>query len=200
MPVGDNPIGSRAEDRLDRGAFVDALAHTIRGIDPSQGAVLGLLGAWGMGKSSVLNMLQETLGQEPALATIRFEPWLFTGANELVSVFFAHASSELGVKVSDSDGKKIAKLFDEYGQSLSVLKWVPLAGTWLDRFGSIADVVAKWRKGRNDKAAELNRRRERLTELLRNRADPIVVIIDEIDRLPPGKLPLSYFHEDRTHR
>lgn len=186
--AGDNPINNRTEDKLDRGPFVDALAQTIRTIDPSQGAVLGLLGSWGLGKSSVLNMLKETLQQEPPLVTIAFEPWLFTGTSELVSLFFAHMSAELGTNATDRTGRKLARLFGQYGQTLAILKWVPLAGSWLDRLGDIAGIVAKVQQKRHDKAAELSQQRKELTRLLRDRETPIVVIIDEIDRLLPHEV------------
>ncbi len=186
--AGDNPINSRAEDKLDRAAFVDGLAQTIRSIDPSQGAVIGLFGPWGLGKSSVLNMLKEALNQDPPLVTVTFEPWSFSGARELISLFFAHMSAQLGAKAPDRKVRKIARLFGEYGQTLAVFKWVPAAGTWLDRLGSVAGFLANVQQKRSDKAAQLNNQREELTRLLRDRTQPIVVVIDEIDRLLPSEV------------
>lgn len=49
---GDNPIGSRAEDRLRRTGFADHLAFALRGASADQGLVVALIGRWGSGKTS----------------------------------------------------------------------------------------------------------------------------------------------------
>ena len=49
---GDNPIGSRAEDRLGRTGFADHLAVALRGASADQSLVVALIGSWGSGKAS----------------------------------------------------------------------------------------------------------------------------------------------------
>ena len=51
---GDSSIGSRAEDRLGRGRFVEHLAAAFRGASADQGLVVALVGSWGSGKTSIL--------------------------------------------------------------------------------------------------------------------------------------------------
>jgi hypothetical protein len=185
---GDHAIESAAQDKLGRGPFVRALAQAVRGLDASQGAVIGLVGPWGLGKSSVLNMLGEELTHEPQLVTVRFEPWLFSGASELISLFFADISGQLRGMHAGSKSERLADLLDTYGQSLGVLKWVPVAGPWLDRAGSIAKFFNKAASKRMDEARKLTTRRDQLTAELKTRDTPIVVIIDELDRLRPHEV------------
>lgn len=187
MP-GDHAIESAAQDKLGRGPFVRALAQAVRGLDASRGAVIGLVGPWGLGKSSVLNMLVEELGNEPQLLTVRFEPWMFSGASELVSLFFADVSRQLRGMHAGSKSDRLADLLDTYGQSLGMLKWVPVAGPWLDRAGSIAKFFKNAAGKRMDEARKLTTRRDQLTAELAKRDTPIIVIIDELGRLRPHEV------------
>ena len=78
MP-GDHPICGRGEDALGRAPFADGLAELVRSADASRGVVFAVLGPWGAGKSSVLNIFAESLTENPALVTVKFDPWLFSG-------------------------------------------------------------------------------------------------------------------------
>jgi hypothetical protein len=60
-----NPIISRAEDRLGRAGFADYLAQALRQAPADQGLVVALMGDWGSGKTSVLNMVKERLAGTP---------------------------------------------------------------------------------------------------------------------------------------
>lgn len=190
MP-GDHAIVSAAQDKLGRGPFVRALAQAVRGLDASQGAVIGLVGPWGLGKSSVLNMFVEELANEPQLLTVRFEPWMFSGASELISLFFGDISRQLRGMHAGSRSERLADLLDTYGQSLGMLKWVPMAGPWLDRAGSVAKFFNKAAGKRMNEARRLTARRDQLTAELAKRDAPIVVIIDELDRLRPTRCATS---------
>jgi predicted KAP-like P-loop ATPase len=186
MMPGDHAIRSRSEDKLGRGPFVDSLAQAVRQLDASQGVVIGLTGSWGLGKTSVLHMLTEELAREPRLVTVAFEPWLFSGTDELISLFFADLSAQLKVKLPKGD--KLIELIDTYGQSLGVLKWIPVAGPWLDRAGSVAKFFNKAARKRLEEARTLTSQRERLSTVLAERSNPIVVVIDDLDRLRPHEV------------
>jgi len=57
----DRPIIKRREDRLGRAAFADSMAAAIRNWHGKDSLVLALYGPWGSGKSSVKNMVLESL-------------------------------------------------------------------------------------------------------------------------------------------
>jgi predicted KAP-like P-loop ATPase len=63
---GDNAIKSRSEDRLGRSGFADQLTAALLTESADQGLVAALVGPWGQGKSSVLNMVKEQLEVETA--------------------------------------------------------------------------------------------------------------------------------------
>ena len=60
-PRGDRAVRSRAEDTLGRVPFADALARQVAGAKPAEEVVFGLVGPYGSGKTSLLNMLAEAL-------------------------------------------------------------------------------------------------------------------------------------------
>ncbi|MBM7331833.1 hypothetical protein JS562_54835, partial [Agrobacterium sp. S2] len=55
------------------------LARSLLELDASQGIVVGILGAWGRGKSSFVNLMREEFEVAQAIPVIEFNPWVFFG-------------------------------------------------------------------------------------------------------------------------
>lgn len=63
MPLDpDRPILANEQDLLGRRPLVARLADWVRDAPLDEGFVIGLTGPWGSGKTSVLNLLEESLG------------------------------------------------------------------------------------------------------------------------------------------
>ena len=171
----DQPITNKAGDILGRSSFSDSIAGYIRNLPYSHGFTVAVMGEWGSGKSSVLNMVAEVLAEEGNdVVVLRFNPWLFGGTPELLGRFY----SELGAQLGQDDSEKlkeIAKTLSKFGQSLAPL--VPLPGTT-----SVAlffdQLVHAWAR-----SPSLLSQRDRLTQLLNESDCKIVVLVDDIDRL-----------------
>lgn len=180
-----NAIGSRTEDRLDRAGFADHIAAALRGASATYGLVVALVGAWGSGKTSVLNMVKEQLGTDPSRTVLTFNPWMFSGREQLVGAFFEQIAGQLRLK-----GKHEGALADQligYGQALSPLVFVPVAGAWLGRISSIATAVGQARSTRKHPDPVETQRRA-IEHALSELADPIVIVIDDLDRLSPAEV------------
>ena len=54
--VGDNPIRRREDDLLGREKPARSFASQVLELDASEGLVVGVLGAWGSGKTSFVNL------------------------------------------------------------------------------------------------------------------------------------------------
>jgi hypothetical protein len=66
-------------------------------IDASQGAVVGVLGAWGAGKTSFVNLARAEFSRQ-AVTVLDFNPWMFSGSEQLVESFFIElAAPGLGI-------------------------------------------------------------------------------------------------------
>ena len=84
------------EDLLKRGPLVDQLAGWVLGAPASDGFVIGVTGPWGSGKTTVLGLLEKRLAG--AATVIRFDPWLFSTADDLVLRFFEEVAATLARK------------------------------------------------------------------------------------------------------
>lgn len=183
-PAGDNPIKTWRQDRLDRRATAASLAAEYRALDTSEGYVTGLMGPWGSGKTSLVNLVREELAKDPAIPVLDFNPWMFSGADALINSFFREISAQL----RDQDARDYGKLADEladYGELLGPFTWLPVVGVWAGRLKSLLSAVKAVRE-RNQKSA--HEQKAKLTEALAELGQPFVVVIDDIDRLTSAEI------------
>jgi predicted KAP-like P-loop ATPase len=179
----DEPITRRAEDRLNRLRLTEAIADQVIHSPPGQGFVIAIDGPWGSGKTSAMNMIGEVIADRSDAVILRFNPWLFSGTEQLVARFLQELSIQLGEKAgSDERLRNIAERLAAYGEVLAPLVWVPFVGPWAARLGSLATAAGKTR--RKDKAApsvlaQQQKVRAALAELDRR----VVVFVDDLDRV-----------------
>jgi energy-coupling factor transporter ATP-binding protein EcfA2 len=175
-PFGDNPISTAQDDALGRGPLAEAFARTVLGLDVSSGAVVGVLGPWGSGKTSFVNMAR--LGFADAnVPVLDFNPWMFSGAEQLVESFFVELSAQLKLRPGLGEiGKELA----EYGEAFVGVDWLPLVGPWVVRARGAASVLGRYLQRRQEGSQG---RRTKLTKALEQLEHPVVVVLDDIDRL-----------------
>ncbi|MBQ1054496.1 AAA family ATPase [Micromonospora sp. C32] len=176
--ISDNPIDRAEQDLLQRSTGAANIARGIRDVDASGGYVVGVVGPWGSGKTSIVNMVGEALRREPALPVIEFNPWMFSGTDELVQTFFRELAAQMRLK--DPKVAAIAESVNTYADLLSPVEALPLVGAWFSRFRGAAKVVAEYQEKRKGSIAD---QRHKLSTELAKLDRPIVVIIDDIDRL-----------------
>ena len=101
MYNSDFPISTQSEDALGRASYARNLARTITKYGIVDSLCIGLLGPWGCGKTSILNMMIEEIEEidreANSLLVIRFEPWNFTSTDQLLNQFFMVLANELSV-------------------------------------------------------------------------------------------------------
>lgn len=160
----DRPISNSNEDKFKRYNFSKRIAETIINRKSDEGLVLGIYGAWGEGKTSVLNILEKELNLEPNIIVVKFNPWRFTTEETLVLNFLTNISEALDRQLN-SLTEKIGKFVQKYGSASSVFN------IDLSKIGeSLSDTALEDLKNRvNDFLKESNRK--------------VVIVIDDIDRL-----------------
>jgi predicted KAP-like P-loop ATPase len=174
MILPDSPITKKDKDLLNRFPLAKKISELIKNHHNDESFVIGIEGRWGSGKTSFVNLIRQELKDDVFM--INFNPWNFTGQNELIEDFFASLISVLHTsKTEDEDIKKIKK----YALKLTRKSEV-----------SFSPEVSFW--GINVKAEELfkffaeknlEEERENINKLLRKLSKRILVIIDDIDRL-----------------
>ncbi|WP_084360044.1 KAP family P-loop NTPase fold protein [Janibacter anophelis] len=177
----DAPITSSGEDNLGRAPVAHDFAESIRELNASQGLVVGILGPWGHGKRSFINLMREKFAAAPALTVVDFNPWMFSGSNQLVNFFFTEIAAELNVHSKSRFGKT-ADWLAQYANILKpVSQLVPLPGA--AAVGEVAVAALGGLAATTDAEHSAKKVREEITKELVSLARPIVVVIDDIDRL-----------------
>jgi predicted KAP-like P-loop ATPase len=182
--LDDKPILNLIDDKLDRSRLVQDIVGQIRSVKDTSGYVIGLMGPWGYGKSSVLNLVERELNTNKEFTVIRFNPWLFGGAHELAGQFLAEFSAQLKSDVGDvvSD---ICDKIEEYSDIISpaINTAAVLLGPWAWLSAILHGLISqrKTQKSRFDESALA--KKTYIENALRKLSRRIVVIIDDIDRL-----------------
>lgn len=94
--LGDNPIRDSKEDVLGRNDVAESFVRHVLKLDVSEGAVVGVFGPWGSGKTSFINLAREKF-KKNGNPVFDFNPWMFSGTEQLVQRFFTELSSEFNI-------------------------------------------------------------------------------------------------------
>lgn len=178
----ERPIQSSGEDQLERAPFIRRLTQAL--INPrtghATGVVIGVTGPWGSGKSSILNLLAEHIKSvHEQSIVIRFDPWLISGRMDLITGFIRELIKTMKSAPRVATRLKgLVKTFGKYGESLApaAIVWHPIVGTILKGASTIVREVT----GAVESPLDL---RAQLTKQLQTASIPIVVLIDELDRV-----------------
>jgi len=173
---GDNPIRSAEDDALGRAAVARSFARQVLGLDAAEGVVVGVLGPWGSGKTSFVNLARHEFERAEA-SMLEFNPWMFSGAEQLVESFFIELAAQLKIRPELAN---IAKDVEEYGETFSGLGWLPVVGPWIERGRGAINILAKFLERRREGVGV---RRAKLEKALASLGKPIIVFLDDIDRL-----------------
>jgi hypothetical protein len=179
--TADNPIRTSAHDRIGRAGAAKHFATSVLRLDASEGLVVGVLGPWGSGKTSFMNLARPTF-ESNAVPVLDFNPWMFSGAEQLVQSFFSELSAQLKLKPGLAE---VGKGLEEYGDIFSNLTWLPVIGPWIERGQDLAKLVGGVLQRKKDGVAG---QRAKVDKSLRELQHPIVVVLDDIDRLSTSEI------------
>lgn len=196
MFLDDSPIQGKRDDLLNRGEFAKKIGQSILSMSAENGLCIGMFGPWGSGKTSILNMLLEEINQKVAQQgskpiVFSFNPWNFTTAEQLFHQFFYllaskfASSSEQKIKDIGDALKKYANVAAEIS-SVTQFSAIQLAISSIgavDKFLSTNNIL-------NDN--DLIKQRNIIIKRLREQKQKIVIIIDDIDRLPNSEIRLIF--------
>ena len=186
----DQPIKSHKEDKLGRFPFAQSLGNAILSYKEKDSIVIGLFGAWGSGKTSIINMALEYIDfvskqtdvEKPII--IKFNPWNYSDQNQLVTQFFKQLSVVLRRPNCAGEVKKAGEKMEAYANFLVPLKLIPVLGQYAEIAKDAVKTVGIAAKSWGDlESNDLNAIRADLNKLLAKQPHKIIVVIDDIDRL-----------------
>ena len=139
--------------------------------------VYGLEGPWGGGKSSVIALLTSYVREEDSRwQVVTFTPWATTGTEGLLSEFFA----ALATVAPKKKGAKVRGLMASYADiARPIVSLIPVAGS---------AVVEASRTLEHRLAKPWNVAFDEIAAALRELDTPVLVVVDDIDRLQPSEL------------
>ena len=158
-----------------------SFAEQVLSLDVSEGIVVGVLGPWGSGKTSFINLARRHL-EAAGITVFDFNPWMFSGAEQLVQAFFVELSAQLRIRPGLAEA---GKHLEEYGEIFSGLGWLPIVGPWIERGRLATTVLSKVLQRRREGVAS---RRVKVETALAALEEPIVVVLDDIDRLATSEI------------
>ena len=178
----DNPISTASEDLLQRSKFVERIVREIEMIDASEGYVLAVMGQWGSGKTSVLNLVKESL-QNKEMIVVDYNPWLLSGTEALVAGLFGEINAHLIQR--GKQYRSIAAKILRYSDLVAPLAAIPVAGSWS---ATLLAALGFAKKVREIRSVSVAAQKDQVTKALGSVDDPIAVIIDDIDRLDRSEI------------
>lgn len=187
----DQPVLGTAEspDQLNRTAFAKHLAKVLVQSPQDDCLTVSLEGEWGYGKTSVINLVKKHCRElSKDLIVVEYNPWISGKADALIQDFLVQFSSQLNIPNRPKEAIKAAQEVLAYSKLFSVVKLIPGVEPW----ASIVEGVFKAtgtaaKKIGSLKELDLLARKKKVQEALYKLKKPILVLIDDIDRLPPDE-------------
>jgi hypothetical protein len=202
---GDRALRFGDEDKLGFRQVAKRIAASLLDHGSDSGLVIGIEGAWGSGKSSLLFLIEDELGQHSdaqKATVINFRPWLIGNRDTLIADLFGALRKEIdrvAYQAGDPTGAAATKakeagealrkfavgmaragaLFEFVGEASSA-GIVKLAGSGLKALGEATQ--------EKPEEAPLDALKDRLITSLRDLKHRFIVAIDDVDRLEPSEV------------
>ncbi|MFI8532014.1 P-loop NTPase fold protein [Streptomyces aquilus] len=185
--LGDDPVDASG-DELDRNRFSDHIVRVINRVRmQSESSVIALVGRWGAGKSSLLEMIKESIDDAEYKQDVEarewriadFNPWVHSDPISMYVGFYSELRACLPGRKRWSQTRE------------SIGSWMQTAAP-LGKLGGIAridassilDKMAEKISGDTSAAAK----KEKAEEALRECGVSILVVMDDLDRVTPEEL------------
>lgn len=203
--IHDRPA---TEDSLGRVHFADALSRSLVLPKGSPGLVVGIEGNWGSGKSTLIGFVTKNLNEITEGSTpivVEFNPWMVSDTGALVEALIGQVAASIGK--SFSDGKKgllVSKKLLSYVGLLKNLKYIPglsWAGHAAEDIPELMETIAAVAEQGTDAGQkalgdfekllpswDISKKRKEVIDALEELDRPIVIVIDDLDRLPAEEI------------
>ena len=156
--------------------FATSFSRYVRSLDAHDGVVVGVYGPWGSGKTSFLN-LTKCAFQEIGVDVLEFDPWHFSGTGQLLNRFFEEISARSSKLELSKDFSKHLAAYGELigGVGLTLLPDTPVIFAIRNFFSFLSQRISR--------SQSVEETRRKIVQELRKREQPLVIMIDDLDRL-----------------
>lgn len=196
----DKPINNLREDKLGRSSFASQMAEAIWSFKTEDSYAISLQGKWGCGKTSVLNMVVEEIkrlskesDEKNKVVIVQFNPWNFTDTGQLINQFFLTINKELNLNNKDEKAKKVGLAIESYSSALEYTEYIPCIGKYLKLIPKLVGAYGRLKKeAAKSKLNDVAYRKGEVEKALSELDSKILIVIDDIDRLPNEQICLIF--------
>jgi hypothetical protein len=200
----DRSVVNSDEDRYGFSYVAQQLAHAIDGIGREGSAVIGIEGAWGSGKTSLLNLLRVALEEklEDRTHVLTISPWLDGGGNSPVESLLIPVAAIIAIeeesRISAGQRRHLQRKKSLTATAKTVLRYTqatarhlaPVAETAAlipgvpNASGALKALSEAGLRGKRKTTAEL---RTEISEKIAALDLSFIVLLDDLDRLEPAQ-------------
>uniref|UniRef100_UPI003219E676 KAP family P-loop NTPase fold protein n=1 Tax=Chryseobacterium sp. TaxID=1871047 RepID=UPI003219E676 len=166
----DNPIDKSDNDILGRKPKAIQIARLLKNNKTKSSTAIGIVGKWGDGKSSFMNLIEENLKNDNKFITVQFNSWLNISVKSIIQDFFNTVEKEVAPYSFD-----ISKEIKKYGSKVLSVNKNTTTETILNAVNLIPE------NSLSDDFDRLNRLLNRLNK-------KVIVFFDDLDRLQPNEV------------
>ncbi len=154
-------------DLLDRQSISNQLFRSITHCQPKNSYVISLEGAWGVGKTTIINCVKRELNDSEYIVVDDFDPWLYGTQESLLLAMYESIINHTGLKYSPIKSAKLCK---------------ELSKIIVDSH-TTAKILYSIFNGINQNGDTVNKLKNQLSSYLTINDKTIVFIIDNLDRV-----------------
>lgn len=183
MFYSEKPIILGKEDLLGRAKVANELSREIKSYKNEDSLTIGVVGKWGSGKTSFINMVLENFEENDDYIIIKFNPWNISSRKQLISDFFLQLSNNIEKKGSNEIIGAVGKSLGTLSKFFKPLGFIPP----LSVLSTIGDITEKASEFINEyvesEKEDLKSLKDNINNKLTNLNKKIIIVIDDIDRL-----------------
>ena len=166
----DQPITDIEEDILGRKTMVNHISNFILNQRSKKSIAIGIVGGWGDGKSSVMELVEKLIKKESGYIIVHFNSWLSISVNSIIADFFE--TIEVAISETSIDVSKELRKYSK--KVLSV------------NSNSVTDILQNSLNLVQDKS--MIEEFQYINKLLKKLNKKIIVFCDDLDRLQPNEV------------
>ncbi len=166
----DNPIYSSDNDILARKTKAIQIARLVKNNKSKSSIAIGIVGKWGDGKSSFMNLIEENLKEDKRFIIVPFNSWLNISVKSIIQDFFNTVEKEIAPHSFD-----ISKELKKYASNVLSVNKNTTTETLLNAINLFPE------NSLSDDFDNLNHLLNRLNK-------KVIVFFDDLDRLQPNEV------------
>ena len=184
MFYSEKPIILGKEDLLGREKVANELSREIKSYKNEDSLTIGIVGKWGSGKTSFINMVLENFKGNDNYIVIKFNPWNISSRKQLISDFFLQLSNNIkkenvSGEIISTIGKSLGTL-SKFFKPLGFIPPLSVLSTIGDITEKASEFINEYVESEKEDLETIKRKIDTELEVL---GKTLLIVIDDIDRL-----------------